>query len=398
MKHILFWTAVLGLSFSVPALTLDEVLNKALEQSPELRAARAAADAAGADARQAALWENPELEVEAEGLGGDNSGLDSAEYTALISQEFPMFGKLHRDRAVAGYAADAARFNVQETALDFEVRVRKAFVNLQAAEHIDEIRAQQLRLAEDFLKTARKRHEAGAASEMEVLRAEMELEEKAGEKTAAGKRLEAARNRLARLSGVPDIGKTEGDFFQTLEVSDVFSLKSSHPVLQRFQTLEKQADAEFLREKLAWLPDVTLSAGARYEEDGNVHTYLVGAAFPLPLFNRGQAGRAAALFRAETARAETELVRRELELELAELIAEFETASAEALRVREQRLPKAERAAELCREGYSSGRYGWMEMIEMQQLLEETRVQNAEAQREAWMAHIELSKFKLGEE
>jgi len=392
------WTALLGLSFATQALTLDEALAKALEQSPELRAARAQAQAASAEIRLASLWENPELELEAEGLGGDNNGMNAAEYTAVISQEFPMAGKLRKNRAVADCAADAAALAAIEVSRDFEVQVRKAFADVQAAEKIMEVCARQVKLAGDFLRTAQKRHEAGAASEMEVLRAEMELEEKRGEQLAAGKRLEAARSQLARLTGLTTIGKTAGDFFQPLELYGIAALNSSYPVLQRFQTLEKQADAELAREKAAWVPDVTLSAGARYEEDGNIQTYLVGVGFPLPLFNRGQAGSAAASFRAQAARAETQTVRRELEHELDALRADFETASAEALRIREVLLPKAERAAALCKTGYEAGRYGWVELIEMQQMLGETHLQNIAAQHAAWTAYIELLKFKTGDE
>jgi cobalt-zinc-cadmium efflux system outer membrane protein len=394
----MIWTALLGLSLNCPALTLEDALAKASEQSPELRAVRAEAQAADAESRVASLWQNPELELEAEGIGGNNRGTDSAEYTALISQEFPLFGKLRKDRAVADYAAAAARLSVLETLRGFEVLVRKTFVDLQAAEKLLEVRAQQMALAEDFLQTAQRRHQAGAASEMEVLRAEMELEKNRGEQLKTEKSVAAIRRRLAQLTGFPAIGKTEDDFFQPLELSGIAMLNHSHPMLQRFQTLEKQAGAELVREKVEWLPDVTLSAGTRYEEDGNIQTYLFGAAFPLPLFNRGRAGSVAASLRVDAARAQTDAVRRELEYELDALMGDFETASADAVRVRELLLPKAERAVELSREGYVSGRYGWLQLIEMQQILEETRIQSIEAQHAAWMAYIELLKFKTGEE
>ncbi|MBC8205938.1 MAG: TolC family protein [Kiritimatiellaeota bacterium] len=392
------WTGLLGLSLTTQALTLDEALTKALEQSPELRAARAEAQAAEVGVALSTLWQNPELDVEAEGIGGDNNGVDSAEYTVLISQEFPLFGKLRKSRAVADYAAEAARIEVSQTGLDFEAVVRQAFVDLQAGEILLNVRAQQVLLAEDFLKTAQARHEAGAASEIEVLRAEMELDENRGEQLAAEKIVGAVRNRLARLTGFPALGEIEGDFFQPLENPVGMFLAESHPALRLFQTLEKQADAELVREQAERIPNLTVSAGSRYEEDGGVQTYLFGVGIPLPLFNRGQTGSAAASFRAEAARAETETVRRALERELDALIVDFETASAEAFRIREVLLPKAERAAELSREGYASGRYGWLEWIEMQKMLEDARIQAVEAQHAAWTAHIELSKFKNGEE
>jgi cobalt-zinc-cadmium efflux system outer membrane protein len=248
-------------------------------------------------------------------------------------------------------------------------------------------------LAEEFAGAADKRHQAGAASELEVLRAGMMLETARGEKLAAEKALETARQKLARLTGFPSLGKVEGDFFQPLEIKNTTHLQKTHPVLQRFQTLEKQAGAEVLLAKSTAIPDVTFGAGARYEEDGNVHSYLVSASIPLPLWNRGRADVLAAGFRAERALAERELAARELEGSLAETRTEFELAVTSVARYRTVLLPKAERAVELVQEGYAAGRYGWLEVIEVQQTLADTRMGAIETQLAALRAQTQLLKF-----
>jgi cobalt-zinc-cadmium efflux system outer membrane protein len=396
MKKTILLTAAFGLSFFSPALTLDEALKSAAGQSPELRAAQAEAQASGAELRAASLWSNPELELESEGLGGDYTGADSAEYSLRISQEFPTSGKFRKGRAVAVHAADAARAALLETGRDFESAVRQAFADAQAAQEILTVRDQQLALAAELVDASRKRRESGAASELEVLRAEMMLESGAVEKTAAEKTRAAAYAKLARLTGLQTAEKLTGDFFQPLELPGKLLLRKTHPSLQRLQALENQADAAVALAKSSRVPDVTFGAGARYEEDGNVHSYLFSASIPLPLFNRGSAQTLAAGLRAEALRFQNQAVRRELETGLDAALAEFETAVAEVSRCRSTLIPKAERAVELIRNDMS-GRYGWLERIEVQQSLAETRIRMIEAQRAALKAYAELLKFNTGE-
>lgn len=397
MKRIIFLIALAGVSFSSQALTLDEALQLAAKRSPELRIARAEAQAASAEIRSAAVWANPELGLDAEGLGGDNGGTGSAEYTLSLSQELPTSGKNRKARTVATYAAEAARLAGIEAGLDYKTEIRLAFINAQAAQEMLVVREQQLTLAEAFADVASKRHQAGAVSELDVLRTGMLLETVRGEMQAAQKAVESTRQKLARLTGFPDLGKAEGDFFQTLEISAVSNIPDTHPALQRFQTLEKQAGAEIALAKRTAVPDVTLGAGARYEEDGNVHSYLVSASIPLPLWNRGRSDVLAAGFRAERALAERELARRELEGELTDAQTEFELAVAEVIRYRAVLLPKAERAIQLVQDGYVAGRYGSMEMVEIQQELAQNRLAAIDAQRRALNAQAQLLKFTEGE-
>ena len=387
-----------GLSLSSRALTLEEALATASEKSPELRAARAEAQAAAAEARGAALWENPELEFEAEGIGGDNIGADSAEYTVMLSQEFPMVGKTASRREIAGYSTDAARLEMRAAGREFEAVVRGAFVGLQAEEEILSVQNQQVELAEEFLATIQKRRDAGAASEIDVLSAEMAVEQSRIDRQAAENTAAAARNRLARLLGVPEVRKTDGDFFQPLEKPAVSLSAEAVPVLQVFQTLEKQAQAESRLAEKSRIPDLTLGAGARYEEDGNVHTYLFAASIPLPLFNRGQSDVLAAGLRSQASAALREQARRDLEQEVDQLVSEFEMSVAEATRCRETLLPKAERAVELMMDGAASGRYGRREQIEARQALAEIQVRAVEAQRAAWKAQAQLLKFRAGDD
>jgi len=379
-------------------LTLEQALVLARENSPALLASQMEAQAAGQEIHQAGVWANPELEFEAEGVGGSMSGTAAAEYTLALSQEFSLSGKPGKKREMARYAARAAEFSTIEMELELEIAVRKSFIETLAQWEINLARVEQERLAREFSDTARMRHKAGGASELELLEADVALEEISMEKARSEQTLAAASKELALLIGRPYPGKLQGDFFQILKIPAEIGGADSHPTLRRFQALEKQAGAEVVFEKADRIPDLTLGGGVRYINEEDIHTFVLGASIPLPLFNSNQACCDAAKLRARAAAAETRAVRRDLEREMTATATVFETAVAEAAHCRERLLPKARRVYEVCQEGYATGRYSWLELIMAQQTLTETRIRYIEAQREAQLALVELNKYFTGED
>ncbi|MGE4488080.1 MAG: TolC family protein [Kiritimatiellales bacterium] len=391
MNRIFFTAGLIGLSLTSRALTLDEALSKASRQSPELRAARAAAKAAEAESRAQAAWNDPELEFEAEGLGGDYSGLDSAEYTLGISQEFPMIGKTAEIRAVGRYEIEAASAETRIAALESAALVRTAFIELLAAQERQRVLDEQQETAREFLDEVRRRQAAGAGSQIDVLQAEFELENLQIEQRRADSQRETAQRNLARLTGFPDLGKADGEFFQTLEKPSMQTVANDHPVLRRFQALENRANAEAVLARRSAVPDLTLGAGVKYEDESNAHSYLVSASIPLPLFGGRRAETIASGLHAEQVRFEMQAARRRFDVELDAASAEFESAVLEVERIRSALLPRAEKAAELIDAGYASGRFGWLEQIESRRTLSEIRLRLIDAQQAAWNARIRLN-------
>ncbi len=389
------WTALLGLSLTTQALTLDEALAKALEQSPALRAARAEAQAANEGVGLSTLWQNPELEVEAEGLGGDNNGTDVAEYSAMISQKFPMFGKSGKRRAVAQKVFEASEYAVLEAQLELAVQVRAAFAEALAQQEIAVIRDQQEKLAREFFEVAEKRHEEGGASELEVVQAELTLEEVLMEKQCCFGDLDAAKKLLASLMGVSvdEVGVPEGNFYDLEGLEDV-QIDDAHPTLQRLRAQEEMTRAEATVARSRAVPDFSIGAGVKYEAADEAQSFVVAASIPLPFWNRGGAEGAAVLLRADAVSAYREQAQRDLQQQLDRTVQAYRSAGAEAVQYRTRILPKAEQAYALSRKGYDAGRYSWMELLSAQQNLAGTRIRTVEAVLAARKALAELSKFQ----
>ena len=138
--------AAAGIAETGKPLTLEQALELALQNSPELRAARMNTLAAETTVDSVGLWSNPELKFEAEGVGGDLDGFDDTEYTVLLSQKFRRGGKRRHEREVALQSVGIAGHTVAERELALLAEVRLAFIEVIAQQEIDKVRSEQEQL------------------------------------------------------------------------------------------------------------------------------------------------------------------------------------------------------------------------------------------------------------
>jgi len=399
MNKIVLLTAAIGLSLSSQALTLDEALKIARTNSPGLRAARADEQAAQHGTLAAGLWDNPELEFEGEGLGGDNNGFRDGEYAVSLTQAIPLGGKSKKERAVAQQALQMTSQMITEAEFVLEAEVRSAFAEALAQQEISKVRAEQEKLGRGFVAAAKQRNDAGAASLLAVVQANLALEDILMEQKCCFGDLDGAKKILASLLGVrlEEVGAPVGDLYQ-LEKTVPLTVDEAHPVLQRLRAEEAMTRAEAELAKSRSAGNLSLGAGVKYEAADDAQSFVVSASIPLSIRKRGRVERAAALLRAEAVNAHREKARRDLQQQLDQLALEYQRAGAEANQYKTRMLPLAEQAYALSRKGYDAGRYSWMELLEAQQNLAEIRIRTIEALLTAQKASAELTQFKTGEE
>ena len=179
------------------ALSREEAIQIALEKNPEIIAARQEWQAAKAKATQARALPDPELELEYEEVPELNRLSNFGERAVGITQSIESPLKWWRRSRAAGQSARAIRLAVYEmTKVDISTRVKVAYDRLllhrQRLDYVEE----SLKLAQDFLKKARLRLEAGDVAQLEVLRAEVEEARAANRLTEVRSNLSAARAEL----------------------------------------------------------------------------------------------------------------------------------------------------------------------------------------------------------
>jgi outer membrane protein, heavy metal efflux system len=393
-NYLLLCSIVIAGLAEAEKLTLERALQLARQNSPRLTAARKKTEAAEQAATVSGLWESPKLEFEAEQFGGDRNGFDQAEYTVGLKQQIPMGGKNEKERAVSRYAVEAFSQASREKMLELDEKVQRVFVELMTQQEIGKVRSEQEQLGRAFVEAARRRLQAGSGSELEVVQAELALDEIKLAQTCCFGDLKAEQEKLASLLNVPleALPEVNGSYYE-LNPVDALTLDERFPALSRLDAEAEQLRARALRDQADDVPDITLGAGVRHESGSDIDSFIVSASIPLTFNRRGRKQSAAGLLQAEAVQAEREETRRGLERELKSLKALYAGTQAQTQISKTQLIPKAEQAYELSREGYEAGRFSWLELIAAQQNLADIRITYIETLREAHLIRTELSKF-----
>jgi cobalt-zinc-cadmium efflux system outer membrane protein len=386
--------AAAGFAESGNPLTLEQALELARRNSPELRAARLQTAAAEKAVTASGRWKNPNLRFEAEGVGGDLDGFSDGEYTLELMQTFERGGKRKYARSAAQESIGIILQAEAEKELDLLADVRLAFIEVMVQQEVGRVREEQEELGRAFVKVAKLRHEAGGASEMEVVQAELQLQEIILAQACCFGDLEAARIRLSSMIGLTEkeMGELEGDYY-TLDPVEASAIAESHPSLKRLDAHIAATRVRARQAKAKDAADITLGAGYKHEAAEDINTFVLGARIPLNFVRAGRAEEAATLLRADALEAEREEVRRRLQQNLSVIAALYKGAKMEAELTRDQLIPKAEQAYELSQAGYAAGRYSWIELITSQQHLADIRIRHIEALKDAHLARAEITKF-----
>jgi cobalt-zinc-cadmium efflux system outer membrane protein len=361
-------------------LTLSRALELALKRNLELASVSHGVWAAEGDARQAGSFPNPELELEAGEFGGSGArrGYDSAETRLGVSQSVELGGKRDKRRRAAQAEARLAGWDYETARRDVLTHTKKAFVDVLLAQGQLALAESLLVLAEDVRKAAAERVKAGKVPLLEETKAGVEVATARIARDRAGQELGTARTRLAASwsAPAPAFMKAGGDLDVVPDVPPLEKLSAlldDTPEAARWNDEVALAEESLALAKAARIPDVTLSAGiSRFEEDGT-YAGTVGLSMPLPLFDRNAGGIVSA--RHQTARAEHKqrAARILATAELVEAYNQLETARAEAVALKTELLPGAQKAFDSAQTGYREGKFGHLDVLDAQRTLSETK-------------------------
>jgi len=368
-------------------LRLEEVLRMALLQNPELSATAFEVRAADARAIQAGLLPNPELELELEDFGGTGElrGTQASESTFQLSQLIELGGKRARRLRASGLERDLAGWDYEAKRLEVLTEATKAFIEVLVAQDRIALTEETMRLSEQVLHAAEERIKAGKVAAIEATRARVEVSNARREVDHARSALDAARKRLAsswggtrpafeRASGSLDAG-----VLPVPPAEELSQRLSQNPDLARWAVEMASRQAALRVEERKRIPDVTVSGGVRLVNETDDTSFVVRLSLPLALFDRNQGGVLEARHRLAGAEEE----RRATEVRLAAALAEAYQALLSAYRdvtvIQQEALPAAQEAFDVATEGYRQGKVGFLDVLDAQRTLVETRGQYLEA-------------------
>jgi outer membrane protein TolC len=208
---VLTLMAVLGLAAVTAAqspggdtLHLADAERIALESNPMLRAARAAAAAAGERVGPAGALPDPRLQLalmnrEAGDFGSTMDPMTMNQLT--LTQMLPWPGKLGGTRRAARHGAVAADADADEQARMLAARVRMAYFEAAQADRALAVMERTRGLLRDLEQVATTMYAVGAAEQQDVVRAQVEVARMSEEITRMGQMRLAAAARLSALLG-----------------------------------------------------------------------------------------------------------------------------------------------------------------------------------------------------
>lgn len=366
-------TAASGHSEPTGAVTLPEVLALALTQSPELQPFSWQIRADEARMLQAGLRPNPRADLLVEDVVGTGrlSGGGEAQITLELSQLIELGGKRAARMAVASRSRDFARGDYEMKRVEVLADVTERFIKVLEGQDTLELARTSAELSQATVETVQRRIQAGAGSTLEAKKAQIALARARVAEEDATHALAVARRKLAASwgSSTPRFERTDGDLFARKRIpifAELAGRISSSPEILRWVSEQNLRRAELELANAQRIPDLSLRAGPRRREEPPGESLVFGVVVPLPLFDRNQGGVAEAQALAGKTEAAARATEVRLQAALFGLHQELLHAGHQLDALEKEILPDAEQALSISREGFTQGRFSYLDLLDAQ--------------------------------
>ena len=368
-------------------LSLRDVLCLTLVRNPELQAFTFELRAAEARTIQAGVLPNPALSAELENIGSTGSitkGASASESTLQLSQLIELGGKRAKRLRLAGLERELTGWDYEVKRLDVLTEAKKAFVDVVATAERLAFTADLLRLAEQVQRTVSARVQAGKVSPIEQTRTHITVSTARLQVQQARTIYEAAKKRLAAFWGstTPAFEGVSGFLDTTAPLPSLEALTAQvqkNPDIARWATelAARRAHVEVAQSKA--VPDLTVSGGVRYLNEVKEGTFVLGFSLPLPLFDRNQGGIQEAYARLSKAELEQRVAEVRVSTALSDAYQNLVNAANEVTTLQNEVLPTAQETFQATEEGYRLGKFGLLDVLDVQRTFFETRGRSLEA-------------------
>jgi len=372
---------------------MDQALEAAFSNNPELAAAQWDIGIAQGDLQQAGLMPNPQVSWEAEA-----TRRNSRTTKVLINQQIEIGGKRGARVDVASRNQDAVGIELERKRNVLRADVIQAFSSASTAQQRVLLARQSLELAERGLRVAQGRIKSGKTSPVEGTRAEVQLSEVRLELRRAERDEASALQQLALVMGAPlPVFLVVGDSSRSMPaVPDPLLLldridRTAELRLAALQIDQREASLEL--ERAQRIPDLTVSVGSQYDALERERVNVVGLSMPIPLFNRNQGNVLAAARRTDQARDLRNASELRLRTEIQTTLDQWRTANTEVASFNQTILPAAQSAVDTATRGFEMGKFNFLDVLDAQRTLISARTQYIQAITEATNAWVRIERI-----
>ena len=374
-------------------LTLEQAITLTLSANPALRSASLSVAIAEAAQQQAGLMPNPELAVLREG----GSSLNATE-TVQLSQLLELGGKRGARVALADQERALAAGDARILRAALRADVTAAYLDaLTAQEHVT-LATESLNLAGKAASAADRRVAAGKISPLEQTRSNVAQASARLELSQASADALMARRRLAAFWGASEatarpLLAPEASLAAIPTLAALQTRLQASPQMQRARMQIRREEARLDLAKAERIPDLTVTLGNKKDRQSNLSQAVFGLSIPLPLFDRQQGNLLAAQRGIDKARADAELEYLQASQALAQAHQRATLAQEQIEAMRKEILPAAQSAFDAAVTGFELGKFGFIDVLDAQRTLFQSRAQYLGALAARYRALAELERF-----
>jgi outer membrane protein, heavy metal efflux system len=383
-------------------LSLRDALVLALKGNPELAAFSQEVRATEAAVLQAGVLPNPVLEMGADNLGNTRKAEAGDRGTTIqIGQLIELGGKRAARMRAAEAGRDLANWDYEAKRIEILSLVAQRFVDLLAAQQRQTLAEEALALARQVTAAVTRRVQAGKVSPVEETKAQLAQASTEIELEQAKREGISARKTLGALWADPSprFAKAVGDLEKTASLPAYEQLAErfrDNPELARWSSEIERRRAGVDAERAKAIPDVTVTAGVTRFSQFDDRAYIVGISVPLPLFNRNRGGILEASRRLDKASDERLVAENRVLTELARAYQRLAAIDHEIGTLRTILLPGAQSAFDATTRGYQLGKFGFLDVLDAQRTLFQTRTQYLRALAEYQRGVSEIERLVGG--
>lgn len=395
MSRIWFF-AFLVIVLAAPAysMTVDEAVDYALKNNPELQALRLEEQVAQGKLEKARLplAFNPVIEGSLSKKGSPPEGGERfTDYGARLSQELEIAGQRGVRIDVAKKEISRVGFEIKDRERTLVSDVRDAFAKAIAAKKKAALTKDVVRLKEELLGFTKIKFQAGDVSGLDVNLAEVELSKAKKDLLSAEREQRDASLFLQGIMGLkPDVSlNMEGDLPSetphALLIEDMrMRVYAQRPDMTAASLETERAKSAIELVKKEAVPNITVSGFYDRDERRNI----AGVAFsvPLPLFDRKQAEKKEARAKAEQSKIKEEGLKKTIGKEVEQAYSDLSAAVEELSLFKKEILSKATENLGLITLAFKEGKIGFFDVRLAQRDTIETQFAYLDSQLRAQLA------------
>ena len=383
-------------------LSLPDLEAMMFSQSPALRGATNAVDAARAAVDTARTIPNPQVEVmngtRNPRVGSNAVGADARLKTVSVTQDLDM--PWHRfprvDGALAGL--NAAQANEESFKANMRAQLRVRYYDLVRRTAENRVAREDVKLMEGIHKRIELQVETGEKAKFELVKANAELLNAQKMQESASLRVRQSRGALRALVGIqlPEgfvVQEQSHAFAPPAPLSEVRDqVLKANPELQRTRAERQQLDRKLSEEKALRFPKFALRADQ--DLDPEWRSKRVGVAMNLPLWDwrGGPVGEAAA----KLSQSDNQLAYQEFSLlqSLEAAYQQYEIANAQVVALEGGIVRHAANALRIAELAYKAGEKSFLDVMDAQRVYRAARNELITAQFELASAWAEIERLR----